>query len=57
MIDAGLPPPEPDIINFQPIAGAPGSTFLIQGRISWAQPSIINGIGAHFNFSPRTSSA
>ena len=31
VIDAGLPPPEPRVINFQPTSGAPGATFLLQG--------------------------
>lgn len=31
VIDAGLPPPEPRIINFQPTSGTPGATFLLQG--------------------------
>ena len=31
VIDAGLPAPAPHIINFQPVSGKPGSTFLLQG--------------------------
>lgn len=31
VIDAGLSPPKPSIINFQPASGKPGSTFLLQG--------------------------
>jgi uncharacterized repeat protein (TIGR03803 family) len=31
VIDAGLPPPAPNIINSQPASGKPGSTFLVQG--------------------------
>lgn len=31
VIDAGLSPPEPRIINFEPASGKAGSTFLLQG--------------------------
>jgi uncharacterized repeat protein (TIGR03803 family) len=49
VIDAGLPPPQPQIVNFQPIAGAAGSTFLIQGAHFVGTSEVtINGISAHF---------
>jgi hypothetical protein len=31
VMDAGLAPPQARIINFQPVSGKAGSTFLIQG--------------------------
>ena len=49
VIDAGLPPPQPQIINFQPTAGAAGSTILIQGSHFVGTSGVtINGISAKF---------
>jgi len=49
VIDVGLPPPQAQVINFRPIAGAPGSTLLLQGSHFVGTSSItINGTSAHF---------
>jgi len=49
VIDAGLAPPQPQVINFQPIAAAPGSTFLLQGSHFVGTTSVaINGVNAKF---------
>lgn len=49
VIDAGLAPPQPRIINFQPTSGKPGSTFLLQGsHFVGATAVSINGTSATF---------
>jgi uncharacterized repeat protein (TIGR03803 family) len=49
VIDAGLPAPAPNIINFQPTIGKPGSTFLLQGsHFVGATQVTIDGKTANF---------
>jgi len=49
VIDAGLPPPEPRIINYRPTSGKPGATFLLQGaHFVGTREVSINGSNANF---------
>jgi uncharacterized repeat protein (TIGR03803 family) len=49
VIDAGLPAPAPNIINFQPTSGKASSTFLLQGNhFVGATQVTINGKSANF---------
>ena len=57
VIDVGLPP-QARVIALRPIAGAPGSTFLLPGShfVGTSQVTI-NGNGARFKQRPRLHSA
>jgi hypothetical protein len=49
VIDAGLAPPEPRIINFLPTSGTAGSTFVVQGAHHVGTTGVaINGLSAKF---------
>lgn len=50
VMDAGLAPPQARIINLQPVSGAVGSTFLLQGSHFVGTTGVsINGVGAKFS--------
>lgn len=49
MIDAGLPPPSPTIVNFSPASGAAGKTILLQGHYFIGTTTVsFDGVSATF---------